>query len=83
MDTQVLAEKNLNAIRNALTNGNNKSFETKSYPKLNHLFQECTTGYVDEYAKIEQTISPEVLEDILAWLQKQQGESNSRDLRTE
>ena len=83
MDTQVLAEKNLSAIRNALTNGNNKNFETKSYPKLNHLFQECTTGYVDEYAKIEQTISPEVLEDILAWLQKQQGESSSRDLRAE
>jgi hypothetical protein len=38
---------------------------------------------VDEYAKIEQTISPEVLEDILAWLQKQQGESSSRDLRAE
>jgi hypothetical protein len=38
---------------------------------LNHLFQVCETGDIDEYAKIEQTISPEVLEDITKWVKAQ------------
>lgn len=36
----------------------------KVYPHLNHLMQHCNTGKVKEYAEIEETISPEVLEDI-------------------
>jgi hypothetical protein len=40
----------------------------KSYPGLNHSFQPATTGMPNEYATIETTIAPEVLEDILAWL---------------
>ena len=70
-DTQVLAEKNLNAIRQALLKANNRNFEIKSYPQLNHLFQNCNTGFVNEYGTITQTISPQVLEDILKWLQIQ------------
>lgn len=37
-------------------------------PGLNHLFQHCETGAVAEYAQIEETISPEVLEIITAWI---------------
>lgn len=69
-DTQVLAEKNLEAIKLALEKGRNFKSETKSYPNLNHLFQESETGNVDEYVKIEQTISPQVLEDITNWLKR-------------
>lgn len=36
----------------------------KVYPELNHLMQHAKTGKVTEYAEIEETISPEVLEDI-------------------
>ena len=36
----------------------------KVYPKLNHLMQHSVTGKVTEYGEIEETISPEVLEDI-------------------
>lgn len=67
-DTQVEYTSNLAAIEAALKKGNNKQFEIKTYPNLNHLFQESTTGEIDEYAKIEQTISPEVLLDITNWI---------------
>lgn len=70
-DTQVVPEKNLAAIQSALDRGGNRRYELKAYPRLNHLFQESETGRVDEYGKIEQTISPEVLSDITAWIKKQ------------
>ena len=40
----------------------------KLYPKLNHLFQHAHTGAVQEYGTIEQTISPEVLQDIVDFI---------------
>jgi fermentation-respiration switch protein FrsA (DUF1100 family) len=70
-DTQVLADKNLTAIETALEKGGNNQYTIKKYPNLNHLFQVCETGDIDEYAKIEQTISPEVLEDITKWVKAQ------------
>jgi len=39
-----------------------------SYPNLNHLFQTCETGSLEEYGEIEETIYPKVLDDILLWL---------------
>ncbi len=38
--------------------------QIKLYPELNHLFQHSQTGAVQEYGTIEETISPEVLQDI-------------------
>ena len=61
-DSQVLAESNLPIIRRLLPK--NKKNVIKEYPGLNHLFQPCQTGAVDEYGEIEQTISEEVLRDI-------------------
>jgi hypothetical protein len=40
----------------------------KEYPGLNHLFQHCTTGLFLEYGQIEETISPEVLDDVAKWI---------------
>jgi hypothetical protein len=36
---------------------------------LNHLFQTAKTGAVDEYARIEETMSPRALETIAQWIQ--------------
>ena len=67
-DCQVIAGLNLGGIRATLPAGDqNRIVE---YPGLNHLFQECTTGGPDEYGKIEQTISPQVLKDITEWIKK-------------
>ena len=70
-DIQVEYKSNLAAIETALKKGNNKQYKIKSYSNLNHLFQESTTGDIDEYAKIEQTISPKVLSDITYWIETQ------------
>lgn len=40
----------------------------KIYPELNHLFQHCVTGDVSEYKEIEETLSPEVLSDLVSWI---------------
>ena len=42
----------------------------KVYKGLNHLMQHSTTGRVEEYAQIEETISPEVLADIAEFINK-------------
>jgi len=67
-DIQVNATVNQNAIRNALIKGNNKNYKVVELENLNHLFQECTTGKMNEYKEIEQTMSPMVLEIISNWI---------------
>jgi len=37
-------------------------------PGLNHLFQTCGTGATSEYIKIEETISPLVLQTVSDWI---------------
>ncbi len=69
-DTQVAAQSNLSAIRKALEEGGNIDVTVRELPGLNHLFQECTTGALSEYATIEQTFSPSALEIIVAWIKE-------------
>lgn len=71
-DLQVPPQTNVEGIKKALLKAKNKSVTTKVYPNLNHLFQECKTGSVEEYATIEQTFSPQVLQDIKDWIIKLQ-----------
>ncbi len=68
-DLQVPPKENLEAIKTALAKGGNKKVTAMELPGLNHLFQECTTGSPDEYATIEQTISPVALTTIVEWIQ--------------
>lgn len=67
-DLQVSPKENLTAIKNALAKGGNKRVTTIEFPGLNHLFQECTSGLPGEYAEIEQTFSPEVLDQMTNWI---------------
>lgn len=70
-DLQVPARANLDAIDTALKSGGNKHFRVLELPKLNHLFQEAETGHPDEYAKIEQSFAPQVLQIITEWIREQ------------
>ena len=70
-DLQVPPKQNLPAIRAALEAGGNKHFEVDEMPGLNHLFQTAKTGAPSEYAEIEETMSPVVLEKIASWILKQ------------
>lgn len=66
-DMQVDATENLHGIAHAWSAENSK-LTIRRYSELNHLFQTATTGAPSEYAIIEETFSPEVLEDMKAWI---------------
>lgn len=65
-DIQVDCESNLSALREGLPANPRNRIE--ALEGLNHLFQHCTTGAVSEYRQIEETIAPEALALIVAWL---------------
>jgi pimeloyl-ACP methyl ester carboxylesterase len=72
-DLQVPAEDNLQAIRVALRAGANEDCTIQKLPGLNHLFQTAETGAPSEYGKIEETISPGVLQMIGDWVMARVG----------
>ncbi len=72
-DLQVPPKQNLPEIEKALKEAGNKDVTIKELPGLNHLFQHCTTGSPAEYAKIEETCSPEVLEIMTSWIRERSG----------
>jgi fermentation-respiration switch protein FrsA (DUF1100 family) len=67
-DLQVPPKQNLPPIAKALEKAGNKDVTVKELPGLNHLFQTAGTGSPDEYAKIEETISPLALSAIGDWI---------------
>ncbi len=72
-DLQVPPKENLSAIEEALKSGGNQDYTIKELPNLNHLFQTAQTGLPTEYAKIEETISPNALKLIGDWILEQTG----------
>jgi pimeloyl-ACP methyl ester carboxylesterase len=69
-DIQVYPEQNLTAILAALKKAGNKKMMTKILPGLNHLFQACTKCTIKEYGELEETFSPDALNIINEWLNK-------------
>lgn len=63
LDSQVLSGPNLAIIRECVP-----SATVKEYPGLNHLLQHASTGDVAEYSDITETISPQVLADVVAFI---------------
>jgi len=72
-DLQVPPKQNLPPIRKALATSGNKNYEVDELPGLNHLFQTANTGSVNEYADIEETMSPVAMEKMASWILKQTG----------
>ena len=71
-DCQVISSQNLTAIKRLLRPS--KKNLIKEYPALNHLFQHCETGLPTEYSSIGETISPEVLADMVQWIKQSIGQ---------
>jgi pimeloyl-ACP methyl ester carboxylesterase len=67
-DLQVSADLNLPEIGKALKIAKDPDVTLRRLPNLNHLFQHATTGDIAEYAKSEETISPEVLDIVTRWI---------------
>ena len=65
-DIQVEYESNLGALRSGLPA--NPKNRIEAVDGLNHLFQHCTTGAIQEYRNIEETFAPEVLELMTQWM---------------
>jgi len=69
-DVQVPADANMEGFKNYLVQRTGVMMDTHVFPGLNHLFQPCKTGLPSEYAMIETTIDPQVLEYMTAWIKK-------------
>lgn len=69
-DFQVSAVENSKIVKESLQRGGNDKAQIIVFDNLNHLFQESTTGLLNEYAEIEQTISPKVLDTVSTWINK-------------
>ena len=65
-DTQVQCDRNIAALGAGLPS--NSRSVIRAEDGLNHLFQHCVTGEVSEYKSIEETFSPEVLSEMIAWI---------------
>ena len=71
LDSQVAFRENLGGIARALKDAGNVRVTTRSFPKLNHLFQTCETGALSEYSRIEETMAPVVIKTIVDWVVEQ------------
>ena len=67
-DTQVDADQNQTAMEAAFAPSSNPDITVHRFPEMNHLFQTAGTGSPAEYALIEETMAPEVLEMISDWI---------------
>ncbi len=68
LDMQVSPKENLEGFRKNLELAGNKNFKIVELPQLNHLFQTAETGSPQEYATIEETISPKALDLMSSWI---------------
>ena len=67
-DLQVPPKQSAGPFETALQFGKCRDYQVKIYPQLNHLLQHSKTGAVGEYGTIEETISPEVLNDVTEFI---------------
>ena len=67
-DLQVLVTQNFPVYEKIIAEHGKTNLTLRELPDLNHLFQHCETGLLDEYFEIDETISPEVLEMIVEFV---------------
>ncbi len=60
-DIQVPYQQNMPRYKEVFEKSNNKNVTLLKMESLNHLFQTCKTGSVGEYARIQETFSPNAL----------------------
>ena len=67
-DLQVPPSQSRPEMEKALRVAGNSRADIRVLPGLNHLFQPALTGGLSEYASIETTLAPEVMEAISGWI---------------
>ncbi|MFO7447966.1 MAG: alpha/beta fold hydrolase [Ignavibacteriaceae bacterium] len=69
-DLQIPASQNKDEMERALEKSSSKNYKVIVLPGLNHLFQDSETGALSGYAKIEETVSPKMLEVMANWIKE-------------
>jgi pimeloyl-ACP methyl ester carboxylesterase len=67
-DAQVVPAQNVQPVVAALQAAGNEKVTVKVIPGANHMFQPSTNGGLQEYAQIETTVDPSVLELVRDWI---------------
>lgn len=67
-DIQVLAEPNKIEFEKIMKKYNKSNYAAMYFEGKNHLFQNALKGTITEYIMLEETISPDVLEAMLKWI---------------
>lgn len=73
VDLQVPPAQNTSPMQAALDASPSSDATVAVMDSLNHLFQPATTGLPDEYAQIETTLAPAMLERLSTWVRAQVG----------
>jgi len=73
LDVQVVPEVNVSPMREALAPAPTSDVTILVLDDHNHLFQRAETGMGSEYGVIEETVSPQTLEIITAWIAQRFG----------
>ena len=67
-DLQVEPGQSFGPVLRRLSEGRLPQLEARVMPSLNHLFQGCRSGLPEEYGRIQETVSPRVLEALRSFL---------------
>ncbi|MEM7473460.1 MAG: alpha/beta hydrolase [Planctomycetota bacterium] len=67
-DLQVAADLNIPALEKSLKAAPTENFQVLEIPNLNHLFQNCEKGTLEEYSEIEETFDPATLKLMADWI---------------
>ncbi len=73
LDLQVDPAQSLAPVAAALATSRHADHALVVLPGLNHLFQRATTGAFAEYAQIEETMNPAVLDLVADWIARHTG----------
>jgi alpha-beta hydrolase superfamily lysophospholipase len=71
-DVQVPAVKSQEGFRNKMSAASLKVSSFHLIEGANHLFQQCESCSVSEYASLEQTLDPKLLQSVTSWILEQQ-----------
>jgi uncharacterized protein len=72
-DMTIDPDQNASAMKSAFSRGHNRDAKVKTLSNLNGLLQKSKTGMSEEYATIQETMSPVALETIESWISKEVG----------
>lgn len=68
LDLQVPPAQSARPLAEALAESDSPSYAVVTFDGLNHLFQPTETGRIEEYGRIETTVSEEVLSLVTRWV---------------